>query len=168
MTACGGRPLGGRSGIGFIDELAAFADNPALLTNDDVVSYARLRERVDKAAARLGGTRRLVLLRASNTIDSVVSYLGALRGGHPVILADAARPELTVALTSRFDPDVIMTEGECTQRRPGTRHQLHPQLAVLLSTSGSTGSPKLVRLSQRNLHSNAERTGWSGRSARTN
>nr|WP_245348433.1 AMP-binding protein [Paeniglutamicibacter psychrophenolicus] len=36
------------------------------------------------------------------------------------------------------------------------RHLLHPELALLLSTSGSTGSPKLVRLSARNLRSNAE------------
>ncbi|WP_285183726.1 AMP-binding protein, partial [Mycobacterium tuberculosis] len=33
--------------------------------------------------------------------------------------------------------------------------QLHPQLALLVTTSGSTGSPKLVRLSQQNLQSNA-------------
>src|SRR3546814_19895347 len=32
---------------------------------------------------------------------------------------------------------------------------MHPDLAVLLSTSGSTGSPKLVRLSHDNLASNA-------------
>jgi acyl-CoA synthetase (AMP-forming)/AMP-acid ligase II len=32
---------------------------------------------------------------------------------------------------------------------------LHPELAVLLTTSGSTGSPKLVRLRARNLESNA-------------
>ena len=37
--------------------------------------------------------------------------------------------------------------------------QLHPELALLLSTSGSTGSPKLVRLSQRNLSSNAAAIG---------
>ena len=34
------------------------------------------------------------------------------------------------------------------------RHRLHPDLALLLSTSGSTGSPKLVRLSHRNLATN--------------
>ena len=33
--------------------------------------------------------------------------------------------------------------------------ELHPELALLLATSGSTGSPKLVRLSRRNLESNA-------------
>ena len=33
--------------------------------------------------------------------------------------------------------------------------ELHPELALLLATSGSTGSPKLVRLSRQNLESNA-------------
>jgi hypothetical protein len=33
---------------------------------------------------------------------------------------------------------------------------VHPELAILLSTSGSTGSPKLVRLSARNLQANAD------------
>ena len=37
--------------------------------------------------------------------------------------------------------------GRSTSGAPGTAHDLHPDLALLLSTSGSTGSPKLVRLS---------------------
>ena len=36
-------------------------------------------------------------------------------------------------------------------RASGTARELHPDLALLLSTSGSTGAPKLVRLSHRNL-----------------
>ena len=34
--------------------------------------------------------------------------------------------------------------------------EMNPELLVCLTTSGSTGSPKLVRLSERNLESNAE------------
>ena len=41
------------------------------------------------------------------------------------------------------------------ERRLTTQHALHPELRLLLSTSGSTGSPKLVRLSSTNLQSNA-------------
>jgi len=41
------------------------------------------------------------------------------------------------------------------RRKPEHPHVVHPDLAVLLSTSGSTGSPKLVRLSRKNVTSNA-------------
>ena len=36
---------------------------------------------------------------------------------------------------------------------------IHNDLGLLLSTSGTTGSPKLVRLSYKNLQSNAESIG---------
>lgn len=36
-----------------------------------------------------------------------------------------------------------------------SKGELHPKLALLLATSGSTGSPKLVRFSLKNLESNA-------------
>ena len=47
------------------------------------------------------------------------------------------------------------TAPASTNAGQGSAHRLHPDLAVLLSTSGSTGSPKLVRLSRCNLVANA-------------
>jgi hypothetical protein len=43
---------------GFIDRLAAFADAPALLGGEEVLSYAEHDARVDAAAERLGAERR--------------------------------------------------------------------------------------------------------------
>ncbi|WP_235501598.1 AMP-binding protein [Arthrobacter sp. Leaf137] len=40
-------------------------------------------------------------------------------------------------------------------RREETRHELHPDLALLVSTSGSAGSPRLVRLSADSVQANA-------------
>jgi long-subunit acyl-CoA synthetase (AMP-forming) len=42
------------------------------------------------------------------------------------------------------------------RRKPEHPHVVHPDLAVLPSKSGSTGSPKLVRLSRKNVKSNAQ------------
>ncbi len=54
-----------------------------------------------------------------------------------------------------YDPDVVIGDDGIVERRPGSAHRLHPDLALLMSTSGSTGSPKLVRLSRGNLLANA-------------
>ena len=143
-----------RSGS-FVDRLASFGQAPALLSGAETVTYAELDVRVDEALDRLGTQRRLLLLHGANTLDCVVTYLAALRGGHPVILVDAARREQLAELAARFDPDVVAGPDGWQERRLASRHELHPELRLLLSTSGSTGSPKLVRLSAGNLQSNA-------------
>ncbi|WP_230009339.1 AMP-binding protein, partial [Microbacterium sp. Bi128] len=70
------------------------------------------------------------------------------------------KPAALESLVAAYDPDGVVQPGNgqllLDERRTGTRHELHPDLALLLSTSGSTGSPKLVRLSHANLQSNAE------------
>ncbi len=48
-----------------------------------------------------------------------------------------------------------MIDGHGVHHRHRGGRQLHDDLALLLSTSGSTGSPKLVRLSHENLIANA-------------
>ena len=58
-----------------------------------------------------------------------------------------------------MDPDIVL-EGDDDRlmvdiRRDASAHEIHPDLAILLTTSGSTGSPRLVRLSYRNVSSNA-------------
>ncbi len=137
---------------GFADGLAGHGDRLALQPADGpAVSYRELDRRVAEVADRLGSTRRLVLLAAANDVDSIVAYLAALRGRHPVLLAGHGQVD---ALAAAYDPDVVIDRG-WHERRPGSAHELHPELALLLSTSGSTGSPKLVRLSSDNLRSNA-------------
>ncbi|NKE59960.1 AMP-binding protein [Lentzea sp. PSKA42] len=141
--------------LGFADNLAVHGDRLALVTSAGPLTYRDLDQRVSVALERLGTTRRLVLLAAENDVDTVVAYLAALRGRHPVILASAAQ---VPALTSVYDPDVVIS-GSWTERHEGTVHSLHPELALLLSTSGTTGSPKLVRLSADNLAANAASIG---------
>lgn len=114
-------------------------DAPALVTERGAVSYAGLLQRV--AARRDHGVRRLRLLEVAPTVDFVVDYLAALADGHPVLLLAEGDLERHAHLAAEYVPD---STGE-----------LHPDLALLLSTSGSTGSPKLVRLSRDNLLANA-------------
>jgi acyl-CoA synthetase (AMP-forming)/AMP-acid ligase II len=146
--------------VPFASELASYGDRPAILTDTMALTYVELAQRVDELALRLGTERRLIALAAANDVDSLVAYLAALVGGHALILLPEDKPAALESLIAAYDPDVIARSGNgrtlLEERRPGTRHELHPDLALLLSTSGSTGSPKLVRLSHANLQSNAE------------
>ncbi|MEU0395578.1 AMP-binding protein [Streptomyces sp. NPDC006208] len=147
--------------VPFAADLAAFGDRTAVVTADTRITYAELAARVETTAEALGSERRLVLVVGGNDIGALVVYLAALSAGHPVLLVPGGSPASVLSLVDAYDPDVVAgpAEGgawELDERRAISAHTLHPDLALLLSTSGSTGSPKLVRLSHDNLQSNAE------------
>ncbi len=118
---------------GFAASLARHGALPALHAGDRSVTYDELDALVADARAALG-PRRLVRLVPAPTVDFVVAWLAALTGGHATLL------------TSDDGLAAAYSAGE---------PELHPDLRLLLSTSGSTGSPKLVRLSAANLDANA-------------
>ncbi|WP_328993981.1 AMP-binding protein [Kribbella sp. NBC_01245] len=150
--------------VAFARDLASYGDQIAVITTDGSVTFRDLAARVAATADRLGPERRLVLLAGGNHLDALVVYLAALAAGHPLLLVPGDSPESTQSLIGAYDPDVVVrptcgpngARWEIDERRPVSAHRLHPDLALLLSTSGSTGSPKLVRLSHENLQANAE------------
>lgn len=143
----------------FADQLGRHGERTAIVTPGATITYAELDDRVRAAAEKLGSGRRLVLIGAANALEPHVAYLAALRGGHPVLLVADGDHATTRSMVATYDPDVVIAGDESwtiDERRASSAHDLHPDLALLLSTSGSTGSPKLVRLSRRNLQANAE------------
>jgi acyl-CoA synthetase (AMP-forming)/AMP-acid ligase II len=136
-----------------VEHLASHGDDAAVLTADRRLSYRELADEVALSASELGSRRRLVLLETRNDTDTLVNYLGALAGRHVVLPLPADGDH--AAVIDAYDPDVII-RGGVVHHRHRASHRIHPELALLLSTSGSTGSPKLVRLSRANLAANAE------------
>ncbi|MFD5159259.1 AMP-binding protein [Streptomyces hawaiiensis] len=148
-------------GVPFARDLAAHGDRTAMITPSGEVTYQALAERVAATAERLGPARRLILLAGANRADALVVHLAALASGHVVLLVPGDSAGTVEALAAAYDPDVIARPDDhgtwvLDERRRRSAHTLHPDLALLLSTSGSTGSPKLVRLSHDNLQANAE------------
>ncbi|MGW2014681.1 AMP-binding protein [Streptomyces sp. NPDC001927] len=159
MTLLPAPPAGGHT-LPLADGLALHGDHTALVTAEGAISYGELARRVADTARKLGPGRRLVLLPGANTVGALVVHLAALASGHPVLLVPGDHPKSVAALTAAYDPDIVVHPGadewRIEERRTGSAHHFHPDLALLLSTSGSTGSPKLVRLSYDNLQANAE------------
>lgn len=121
-----------------------------------------------------GVCRRLVLCFCDNKADSLWGYLACLcSNAIPLVVGSAVTrgqlgtllqkycPEFAWVPISRQDEipnsEVLFNRGEfCLLKLDvSSCYEIHDSLALLLSTSGSTGSPKFVRLSHENLISNA-------------
>lgn len=152
---------------------------PALFDSPGWINYADLNGSVAARAQKLGPRKKLIFLFATSSADCIVDLLAALQGGHAVALLDPSLPASQARpLLGSYLPDLVVgsdcptlqlaaqyaSAREVPDYAKGrraiaigtsSRTDLHPDLALLLSTSGSTGSPKFVRLSARNIEANA-------------
>jgi len=130
---------------------------PAIVEAGEVTTFAELRGR-SAILTKDWPQRPLVFMEAVNSRACVELYFACLANGFPVFLMPAMPAALLDPLVGRYDPNVLVTFPG-GQRMIEIRHNkkldLHARLSVILSTSGSTGSPKLVKLSARNIESNA-------------
>ena len=160
--------------INFFDDLSKYGDSIALITQDSkFISYRMLSVAADDLGKHFDG-RCLIFILARNDLESVVGYLGALRSRVvPVLIASDMHPGLLRNLVEKYQPKYLwlpqdhnLSLDQCDfiysyndysllKIRSSLDYPLHDSLAQLLTTSGSTGSPKLVRQSYLNINSNA-------------
>ncbi len=137
-------------------------DGIAVVTDDGrEVSYAELKRMTEEWAAKVP-PRSLVFLLVGNNLDSLVAYVACLNHGIVPLMLDAKIDgQLLQRFIEIYRPDFIWrpgSEGYVLEEGLRTSDFRHPalfeDLALLLTTSGSTGSPKLVRQSYRNINAN--------------
>ena len=126
------------------------------------VSYGELSARAEAWSGQIkrltAGRRCLVALEFDINLDSIAAYIGALRAGYPVLILEPGQLAPGSRIETVWNPEIHIPAGAADpilRHPPGNTVEPHPDLRVLLSTSGSTGDPKLVRLSARNIASNA-------------
>ncbi|MEU7903989.1 AMP-binding protein [Actinoplanes sp. NPDC049118] len=130
-------------------------------------------DEVAEAAARFERRPPGVVFALTPTdLPAVTLYLGALAARRPIAVLD---PDLDgnvlLALIERFAPALVTGAPGAPPRgytaadgwwvRDDPAVEPHPDLGLLLATSGSTGDPKLVRLSRAAVLANAEAIGES-------
>ena len=142
-------------------DLERFADRTALIASDgQQYSYKWLLEYGD-AVAQQAAERSLVFLIGSNTPQCIAGYVGFIRRDVvPVLINHTVSQEMIDQLVDAYKPEYIFrpnADGDYELLQLATRNsQLYSELGLILTTSGSTGSPKFVRLTYENLFSNAQ------------
>lgn len=148
------------------DKVAVVDDSGRSVTYGDIFAFA------NEFSLHLP-KRTLIFILAENKIGSLLGYTAAL-SNHivPLILSSRTERALYENLRDKYCPEYIWVPEEMTDslgyeiifnaweyalvRTNLTPPALYENLSLLLPTSGSTGSPKLVRHSYRNIESNAE------------
>lgn len=142
-----------------------YKNRVALISENEEVTYSQINEKASEIE-KLIGDRCLVFLICTNTIDSIISYLSILKSGSACLLvADIDISELVEKYKPRFifSPKEKKLSGRIVKELNSysliktnyeTSYKISENLAILLTTSGSTGSPKFVRISYDNIINN--------------
>lgn len=154
-----------------------YSENIALKDEHGItVSYGELLKQAQRIK-RVIGERCLIFCLCTNSIGSVSGYVSLLSEGMvPVLLNAHLEQGLLDNLINIYKPAFIWSPVEAADKlcKYGNeccfekydysllktdfdgQFELHDELCLLLTTSGSTGSPKFVRQSYRNVASNAQ------------
>ena len=150
-----------------------FADKTALKDEyGNTLTYAELDKKT-KSLANAIGRRTLIFCLCENKIGSIIGYSACINAQIvPVLLNAHLEREMISNLLEIYKPEFLwipneqleefvsmdsvlsMDDYSLLRTNYGVNHNLYRELALLLTTSGSTGSPKFVRQSYSNIKAN--------------
>lgn len=148
-------------------------DTPALISENKIITHNQLTK-LQRDYVKDIAPRSLIIIICSNTLDSVIFYTACIKSKIIPMLVDIdISSDRLSDLVKRYQPDYVfapenrvITENMENIRKYETytlyrTHKtetfyINNELALLLSTSGSTGSSKFVRISYENIKSNTE------------
>lgn len=161
--------------MSYYDGFGDYGERLAAVSADGTsVTYHELAE-FAKQIGKIVPARSLVFNLCRNVIGSMAGYLSFLNNRIVPLMLDANINEVLLSnLTEIYQPQYLWVPEDMAEKYASmevlyeaygykllkmgfaTVYPLYEDLALLLTTSGSTGSPKLVRQSYANIQSNAE------------
>ena len=158
----------------FNSELNKYINNIAIIDDNDFeLTYKGLFSLSDSLNKYLN-EKSLIFTLCENTIGSIIGYFSFLNNRHVQLMLDATIDPIGLQnLISLYNPNYLWAPNILLEnflnstiiytnwnysliKLNNSKILMNDDLALLLTTSGSTGSPKLVRLSMTNLISNAK------------
>lgn len=148
------------------DQIAIIDDQDNRMSYGELVTFCNTMQNEIQA-------RSLVFHFSENSVESLSFYMACMQAkAIPLLLSPQTDKDLINTLLKKYQPNYIVAPGRICHYFEGdvlkengdyqllkldnTQHEVYDKLALLLPTSGSTGSPKLVRHSYDNLESSAE------------
>lgn len=139
---------------------------------ENICTYEQLCLYIHTYIKRLN-KRELIFILCDNSIDTIMTYIGCIENKIvPVMLSGKIKDDDLEKLIRKYKPKYIWCKESrknmldnysleyayndyiLLSRVEGYIVKLHDELALLLTTSGSTGDGKLVRISYKNIHAN--------------
>ncbi len=132
-----------------------YKNKTALIDDKGVVcTYRQLDEKCKSFSENISG-RPLIFIVCENTIKCIIAYVSCVMNKHPAMLVDKnMMSERYEQLLKDYKPEYVYKNGELIRIGYKTDCDINDELALLMSTSGSTGSSKQVKISYSNLISN--------------
>ncbi len=159
------------------DKLNVYSSNIAIIDeNLKTFTYKNLLISADELGKKIT-KRTTIFLICKNSYEFIASYVGLIRTKAVVFLINNSINEKKLSyLVNHYRPKYILIPKEKKISSIGliekfnlnnkyklfetnfrTKQIVHAELALLMTTSGSTGSPKFVKLSYSNLLDNANK-----------
>lgn len=155
-------------------DLLRYSDNIAVETEQGKkITYAQL-EKDANAIVEVMKPRKFTFCLCENTLGSFVGYVAFMTHNIPTVLLDGSKDTgIVQGLANHYMPEyiwipthrveelghgvpVITYEDYTLINWADSQYEINPEILLCLTTSGTTGSPKLVKLTEKNLKSNAE------------
>ena len=159
--------------MSFFDSLLKYNNKICIIEDNDKFTYKEFINLSDKLASKIN-KRSLVFLITGNNIETLATYVGLIREKSVVVLLEKnIKNEFLEILISKYKPNYIVQPKTSTlpngykeffnfkkyiyaKKTLNKKILMNDKLALLLTTSGTTGSPKLVRLSYNNYIHNSK------------
>ena len=147
-----------------INRNATFSDDATSIKGADLVVLVDVYLKITNIRKY-----KIALLICDNTLGWLIIYLACLKAQIvPILIPKNSEYSYLDMLASKFKANLIIDstiydeifDSKCVSKtcliKEDVCNDVNSKIAIILTTSGSTGSPKCVLLSQKNITSNAK------------